>query len=328
MGFNQMLPYRDRSGRPVFANVGTMGFNLDLKTRLRGLIYIHFVVSNDLESQRKGMVLLAMPEGDFSETPLPLFKDSRRLLSITFASTPIRIAAIHICFPDTLYFRLIRSFLVLSVPFRNHRLKAHTGTTIERRYTIQGYGIPVEMIPLTDSGNVKRTYLYQWIRVRKLIEQEQTCSKDSIILMPRSNDVLFRSGTTTMAHPGNVFFRSLIELKHHEFRSGSGFTQAILAEDIVKVIERLDGRFLKWHNQGYWTELKDRGQILFKTEVSIRDFKSRIKATKNRQNSHSVTCSFERQDGSKRKRRKKSSDRSALGDSLAEAESTLCAFAC
>eukprot|EP00536_Pseudo-nitzschia_multiseries_P017357 jgi/Psemu1/248104/estExt_Genewise1.C_15140004 len=194
---------------------------------------------------------------------------------------------------------------------------------------MQGYGIPVEMMPLTDSGNIKRTYLYQWIKVRKLIESEHANfrkNEDLIILLPSSNDVLFRSGTTTMIHPGNAFFRSLIELKHNERRSGSEFTQAILAEDVVKEIERLNGRFLKWDNQGYWTELEERSKVLFKTEVSIRDFKSRVRKRKNRQNSRSVACSFKSEDGCQAKRRKGSNDSFDQG-CCREKESTSCAFA-
>ena len=174
-------------------------------------------------------------------------------------------------------------------------------TGVERRYSLQGFGIPVDTIPITDSGNIKKTYLYQWIKVRKMIEAAED---DSMILLPRSNDVLIRTGTTTLSHPGNMFFRGLIEMKHHQFRAGSAFTQAVLAEDIVEEIEGLNGRFLAWDSRGYWTELLDRDQILFKVEVSIRDFKVKIKARKQVQTNDSSTNRFKQQDGSRRKRKK------------------------
>ena len=149
--------------------------------------------------------------------------------------------------------------------------------------------------------------MYQWIKVRKLIESKQKVgggNDESIVLLPDSNDVLIRTGTTTLSHPGNVFFRGLIEKKHCEFRAGSGFTQAFLAENVVEEIERLKGRFLKWDNRGYWTEFQDRKQIIFKVEISIRDFKKKIKARKNVQTNHSNTKRFEGQDGVRRKRKK------------------------
>ena len=189
-----------------------------------------------------------------------------------------------------------------------------------------GFGIPVETIPITNSGNIKRTFLYQWIKVRKIIElNEASEMKDSIIILPGSNDVLIRCGTTTVSHPGNVFFRGLIELKHEECKSGSEHTQAFLAERIVEEIERLGGRFLQWENLGYWTELKERKQILFKVEVSIRDFKAKMKAITNQQSPNSSTHSFRGQDGSTRKRKNISSEGFDATDSSAVSESCFCA---
>lgn len=271
-------------------------------------MYIYFVASNDIESQKKGMVHIGWPEGDFSNTPMPLHKKNRLLYKRVMASMPIRIAGVHFCMPDTLYFRLLRAFATTSLYFaQRSRLRFHVAEGVERRYLLQGYGIPVEMIPITDSGNVKRAYLYQWIKVRKIIESKENVENTdygSIILLPGSNDVLIRTGTTTLSHPGNVFFRGLIEMKHNEFRSGSEFTQAFLAGHVVEEIERLNGRFLTWDTRGYWTVLRDRRQILFKVEISIRDFKVKIKARKNVQSAHSSTHSFEHQDGNRGKRKK------------------------
>jgi hypothetical protein len=55
-------------------------------------------------------------------------------------------------------------------------------------------------------------------------------------------------------------------------------TQAILAEDLVAVIESLNGRFLIWDKIGYWTELKDGHLITYKVEVAIQDFRVKIRA--------------------------------------------------
>ena len=212
--------------------------------------------------------------------------------------------------------------------------KHPVGTRVERRYSLQGFGIPVEMIPITDSGNVKRTCLYRWIKVRQFLESGQYLirtsnihSNDSIILLPRSNDVLFRTGTTGTAHPGNAFFRGLIELKYEEVISGCEHTQAELAAEIVREIERMNGRFLKWDNRGHWTNLKERSQIIFKVEVSIRDLKSRDNAKKNLQHTACSTSSFQRQDGSRGKRRKKSNNSvDSEGINAIDKESGICGF--
>mmetsp|Transcript_5055 Transcript_5055/g.10465 ORF Transcript_5055/g.10465 Transcript_5055/m.10465 type:complete len:487 (-) Transcript_5055:248-1708(-) len=306
-GIYQLLPYRDRSGRPIYTEVGNMGLHLDLKMRMKLRCYFYYVASNDVESQRKGLVSIVWVQGDFTNTPMPLRKESRLLYGLALSGLPLRRASTHFCAPDTLYFRLLSSFVITSL-FRSSslsRIRFHFVEGIERRYCLQGFGIPAETIPITDTGNIKRLYLYQWINVRKRIESKQNDFR-SIVLLPNSNDVLIRAGTTTVSHPGNVFFRGMIEIKHFEFRSGSEFTQASLAENIVEEIERLKGRFLAWDNRGYWTELRDRSKIIFKVEISIRDFNATLKARKNLQNTHSSTKSFGGQDGSRQKRKKTS----------------------
>ena len=202
-------------------------------------------------------------------------------------------------------------------------------TGVERRYSLSGFGIPVEMIPITDSGNIKRTYLYQWIKIRKIIESDENAGSlvdQKMILLPRSHDVLIRTGTTTLSHPGNVFFRGLIEMKHEEFRSGSEHTQAFLAEDIVEEIERLNGHFLTWDSRGFWTEIRDRKQIIFKVEVSIRDFNVKLKARKNIQLTHSSTNKFKLEGDSRRKRKKVSNGTNDSSES--DEDLGLCSFAC
>jgi hypothetical protein len=182
-GVFQLLPYRDRSGRPIYAESGDMGFHYDLKTRvsvehtgpvwffwclfgqaveagygfhcsrficfcllmtivsfatcstrfvdvhqMKIRSYFFYVAGNGTESQRKGMVNLALPEGDFTNTPMPLHQESRDLFRRGFASMPIRLVAIHICMPDTLFFRLLRSFILTAFTSMRSRLRFHVCT--------------------------------------------------------------------------------------------------------------------------------------------------------------------------------------------------------
>ena len=183
------------------------------------------------------------------------------------------------------------------------------GETIELQYCMKSYGIPVELIPLTDTGNIKTTYLKQWMKLRRILEVTKMTEKTndnhvSIIECPRSKDVVFRSGTSMSCHPGNVHFRCLVESKHESPSVISQTTQAELAEQLIEEVEAGGGRFLKWDNRGYWTELKDRLHIHTKVALAIRDYKYKTKAQRNRQVNQSYTYLFQYQDGNKRKREK------------------------
>jgi hypothetical protein len=195
----------------------------------------------------------------------------------------------------------------------------HSGENIERQYSIRSYGIPIELIPLTDTGNIKTTYLKQWMKLRRIIEvmkMTEGADKnfDSIIECPGSNDVVFRSGTSMSCHPGNVRFRCMVESKHDTPSNVSQTTQAELAEQLIEEIESRGGRFLKWDNRGYWTELKDRLPIHTKVALAIRDFKYKSKAQKNRQTHQSYTYLFQCQDGNKRRRTSDSSQDSEIAN--------------
>jgi hypothetical protein len=243
------------------------------------------------------------------------------------------------------------------------------GENIELQYSVQGYGIPIELIPLTDTGNIKTTYLKQWMKLRRILEVMKMTEQDrnnehgqlkegaqegitntnnittngggggasvnvnananvnvnnndimsfttntslisnlpsgsleSIIECPGSFDVVFRSGTSMACHPGNVRFRCLIESNHEHPHLVSQKTQAELAEQLIKEVERMGGRFLKWDNRGYWVEIKDGLQIHTKVSLSIRDYKYKTKAQRNRQTNQSFTYLFQCQDGNKRRK--------------------------
>ncbi|MGK3760356.1 MAG: hypothetical protein ACI8RD_012673 [Bacillariaceae sp.] len=83
-----------------------------------------------------------------------------------------------------------------------------------------GYGIPVDLLPLTDTGNIKTKNLLQWIKVRKDLSESIAKEHNGIISYARAsglihsniecpglNDVIFRSGKHHMIHPGKYLFR-------------------------------------------------------------------------------------------------------------------------
>merc|ERR1711865_2496 len=72
--------------------------------------------------------------------------------------------------------RLISSIFYFGLPNNidlKSRYKSHFGESIELRYQLQGYGIPVDLLPLTFTGVVKTTYHSQCVKFRKKLEQAQ-----------------------------------------------------------------------------------------------------------------------------------------------------------
>jgi hypothetical protein len=116
-------------------------------------------------------------------------------------------------------------------------------------------GIPIELIPSTDTGNIKSANFKLWMKLRTHLEHEEQTqminnnqstpasdnnvgrsdsevvstlklqsglhyylanTDDIIVECPLSNDVLFRMGKTMNFHLGNVYFQSLIKSRIYE----------------------------------------------------------------------------------------------------------------
>ena len=134
------LPFRDRAGRRICCAVGHSNFKVDPALRLKIIMYMDWIVSEDIETQQKGIVIIAWPSGE--EVPCAPDKESERdniecdananesqgediweryirpslskrdiwFQKRGFESTPLRIASIHFCAKDTSLYHIISSF--------------------------------------------------------------------------------------------------------------------------------------------------------------------------------------------------------------------------
>ena len=134
----QYLPFRDRSGRRVCAVVGTCGLHLDVALHCKILMYLHWVVSEDIETQRKGVVAVSWisNEKDNDTTweksirPGMKAKVGTYLKKMRHAKT-VRSTSHHTCFKDTPFFRAL-SVLYFYGMDSYHRsvYKGHFGTLL------------------------------------------------------------------------------------------------------------------------------------------------------------------------------------------------------
>ena len=147
----------------------------------------HTATANDVESQRKGVVDVADVAcwKDVDEYSMKIPKAGHRIdVSRMFAAIPARIAAIHHCYPDRPFFRALSCIMVFNVLSRNTqrlRLKFHFVSSDNRghqselytRYQLKGYGLPMELLPLTETGNIKTAQFLQWTKTRKYVEEQE-----------------------------------------------------------------------------------------------------------------------------------------------------------
>eukprot|EP00534_Pseudo-nitzschia_fraudulenta_P009603 CAMPEP_0201169612 /NCGR_PEP_ID=MMETSP0851-20130426/80831_1 /ASSEMBLY_ACC=CAM_ASM_000631 /TAXON_ID=183588 /ORGANISM="Pseudo-nitzschia fraudulenta, Strain WWA7" /LENGTH=515 /DNA_ID=CAMNT_0047451421 /DNA_START=32 /DNA_END=1579 /DNA_ORIENTATION=- len=340
MGHYQLLPFRDRAGRRVFASVADMGFALEDRMRLKIALYLLTKAVEDVDTQKNGMVLVFWPALSFSgnatcgydgkvndEGKIILQKDMTSCTRLMMAM-PVRPAAVHFCFPDTKFYRLFFSITTLAIgsAANRSRVRFHIGELMELQYCIKSFGIPVDLIPITDTGSIKTNHLKVWIKLRTRMDQAQSdgVSSDdsngsssysggsnstikspllSIVDCPSCKDVLFRSGKSTIVHPGNVMFRSMVESRIDEHNNCSRLGKKSIVMDLIDSVESVDGRFLTWDKSGYWKVLYDQADIRTRVGVSIRNFKQVQKARTNVQSNESSTYAFTNQGFPKRQKK-------------------------
>ena len=213
-----------------------------------------------------------------------------------------RLSALHICSPDTPYFRIRRSIAVLRVGAMNRSmLRIHMGEAMEMQYALMGFGIPSEDIPISWSGKIKIKNLGQWIRVRHAIElydstlhsyciesQKQKSSIDlpssGIVECPQPIDVLFRKGNGYVDQRGNSQLRAIIEVQScgefvkrpkqlaHEIYDATQRQRLANLFDKDNIDSTRIGRYLIWDSENnWWNEMNDKEQICQKIEYMIRE---------------------------------------------------------
>jgi len=294
-GSLQLLSYRDRSGRRIgVVFLTNIMLSYSVYARLRVYTYIWLTASNDVESQKKGMIGIALPAGgDVSFSPTMPSKEDIMLQHKFYSACPMRICALHLCFPDSFFYTVCWKLVALTVGEKNkRRLKFNMGTVIELKYNLMSYGVLPDLLPLTETGNIKLKNHLQWIQARKLID-EKKYNQDSIVECPALHDVVFKkAGKSWRLHPGDVYFRGLIESKHREHLMSNQTEKKELVWLIVEEIESRKGRFVAWDERGWWVEVRERLEIRKKVAIAFRNFNSRHKLIQKRQSCESSTAVF------------------------------------
>eukprot|EP00529_Nitzschia_sp_RCC80_P010799 CAMPEP_0113454234 /NCGR_PEP_ID=MMETSP0014_2-20120614/7759_1 /TAXON_ID=2857 /ORGANISM="Nitzschia sp." /LENGTH=625 /DNA_ID=CAMNT_0000345635 /DNA_START=20 /DNA_END=1897 /DNA_ORIENTATION=- /assembly_acc=CAM_ASM_000159 len=296
----QVLPFRDRSGRKILACVGDFGLQNKYRTRCRIYVYMFFVATDDVDTQRNGVVIIIWPGPEDMKLSSPNRMEHVEGNRI-FEAVPMRVCSMHFCFRDTPLYRLIKAGLVMMLGEQKTRFRLLVGEDLELRYDIMGYGIPMDLIPITDTGTVKTKNLKDWMKVRKVIEQGIV--QPPPIDCPATHDVVFGYGKAFTMHPGNVMYRGLLEEYCEEHRVATTLdAKKKITWRIVEDVEQRGGRFLQWDKRGWWSPFLDRKEIRSKVAVTLKDHTRRVLARQHVTNNSSSTLKFERQDGKKRKR--------------------------
>lgn len=263
-------------------------YNLYHIPQMKVLLYLWVVAAEDVESQRKGMIVISISgpkitvEEQEKNTKQQKFHQNRVKTHATVGwAVPMRPVAIHFCLPDTTLHNILARIYGMALGNWSARVKFHLGQSVELRYQLKSYGIPTELIPSTDTGNVKHVNLKQWIKVREYLEKnstaregfssdcddamdyeytgsgmsegflsvmsistkypEQQQQRQLIVECPGSSDVIFRRGKSMTYHPGNIMFQNLIEERLDAHTNANQAGKLSIVLSLIQHIQRDKG---------------------------------------------------------------------------------------
>ena len=200
-GWTQILPFRDRRGRRVVAQL-TDGSDMEDISVVKVWFYMFDCVSRDsVETQKQGVVSILdggrymsytrnNPNANnfaFNPETRKLIRDMLKLgttlspLIAAHHAMPTRVVSIHVCWPLSPLVNMVSKLYMIqsdiarsdSSPLEMNRIKIHSGEETEMRYIVKSYGVPIELMPLTGTNIVKLNYHNQWVKTRKLVEANQ-----------------------------------------------------------------------------------------------------------------------------------------------------------
>ena len=206
-------------------------------------------------------------------------------LGIAYANLPFRMAANHQCMPNGPAFQFSKAFWIIVLASRDQRIRTKFHGELhklETQYQLMSYGIPVNQLPLTNTGNIKTKHLFQWIKARRAIDKARQnvsdagdlCNNMNIISHPGRSDVLFSRGGNAR-HYGNVMMVEDIASRLEEFKLNTK-NRDVLRKEIMAAVSQRGGKFLTLNKGGWWEELRAK-EVHEKITTAFYDHKQKRK---------------------------------------------------
>ena len=263
--------------------------NTSVENIARVYLYVSQCLSDDIFSQRRGLVSVSMPGKDYIKKMLPSSQnvDSEPLIDNAswrlaarriMMALPIRIAAIHVVIPQPEMTDRIKALVLLSMGCQlRPRVRFHLGMQTECHRSLSKFGIPVDYLASCKAHQ-------KWITMMQAKENMQhDFGSFPWIECPNTIDVVFGKGQMNQTHHGNRGMLKLIAQYYVRYNSASKVDKTCIAHLIHGDIEAEGGRFLKQHETlGYWTRVS-KDEALKKIAMGFRDYRKKLAKCGNKE---------------------------------------------
>ena len=156
-----------------------------------------------------------------------------------------------------------------------------TGTPTEVLFTLMTYGIPVDLLPVSNDGKLKKTNSKWWFQA--LAKKEEALKEGKAfdkVAIPGNIDVLFGKGETIQNHYGNQALRQMLSQTLESYNQMKKSEKAAHNRKVVEMVKKQGGRFLIRSADGWWEEVSD-DKARSKISKTYCDVKTKFLSTKS-----------------------------------------------
>eukprot|EP00934_Nitzschia_sp_Nitz4_P005065 Nitzschia sp. Nitz4//scaffold83_size84149//69655//71286//NITZ4_005186-RA/size84149-processed-gene-0.79-mRNA-1//1//CDS//3329558983//5055//frame0 len=259
-GYFQTLTERDRSGRVVFFNAGHPP-GVSILTRIQVTVYNVLVAANDVETQRRGCVIISFLMGKGEIKDIQQIHQFNMAAARVVNSLPMRMEALHLCTDDINWKKSISMFKLSGPTEHRLRIREHVGTREECLFQLQTFGIPVSNFPVNPKGELDSTAhvsLMKKFRFLEILKQETPPEEQSScqrVVIPGRHDVLFGRGTAFYRYIGNLRLRHKVSERAKEYDESNKKGKTKINDEVVHWIKET-GQFLEDTKMG-WAVVSD-----------------------------------------------------------------------
>ena len=166
----QSLLSRDKMGRKIYVVLGY--YDVPIMERVRVESYLAFAAHGDDETTQiygsTYVVFLAVNENSILRHDRREWHANKKFLSCS----PFRMTALHFCMPQGPVYNFLKTIATAAIrPEMRASTRFHFGSHLECNYALCQFGIPVDDIPKSITGNIKSKSIQKFIKSRMAIEE-------------------------------------------------------------------------------------------------------------------------------------------------------------
>jgi hypothetical protein len=183
------------------------------------------------EGQRRGVVVLWIGHGAVVTRPFTngLWRNNGLQFLSLFSTFPIQVRVVHVCHDYRSMTEVWNRMMAVADPQQAVRFQSHFGSLSSCFQSLRRYGIPTEILPLDEQGNLEGSIFREsLLRFQSELDHggddipsATSPARDVSVLCPTHSDILLGKGKRSEKFRGNQLFRKAIAENYDAYNSSS-----------------------------------------------------------------------------------------------------------